>query len=196
MRIRAFWGSLAERILTCGPTVAAEDDDDDEYDREADDGPLALTLENVEKTLDEMRPYLMSDGGNVRVVDIDGGIVRLKLEGACGTCPSSTMTMKMGLERRLRERIPEIVDVVQDLGEGGPELTPEAVDVVLETVRPFLKVAGGTIELKDLRGVGGMQPVIILKMEGTSAALRSVKNEIMQRIQRNFMIPGLRIEWD
>jgi lysyl-tRNA synthetase class 2 len=153
-------------------------------------------MENVEKTLDEMRPYLMSDGGNVRVVDIDGGIVRLKLEGACGTCPSSTMTMKMGLERRLRERIPEIVDVVQDLGEGGPELTPEAVDVVLETVRPFLKVAGGTIELKDLRGVGGMQPVIILKMEGTSAALRSVKNEIMQRIQRNFMIPGLRIEWD
>lgn len=47
-----------------------------------DNGPLPLTLENVEKVLDTMRPYLMSDGGNVRVSDIDGGIVRLKLEGA------------------------------------------------------------------------------------------------------------------
>jgi len=174
-----------------------DDDDEDEYDPEAkDEGPLALTLENVEKTLDKSRPYLMADGGNVRVTDIDGGVVRLKLEGACGTCPSSTMTMKMGLEKSLREAIPEIMDVVQDMGEGGPELTPEAVDLVLETVRPFLKVAGGTIELGDLRGVGSIQPVIILKMAGSSAALRSVKNEIMQRIQRNFMIPGLRIEWE
>jgi Fe-S cluster biogenesis protein NfuA len=161
-----------------------------------DDGPLPLTLENVEKVLDTMRPYLMSDGGNVRVSDIDGGIVRLKLEGACGTCPSSTMTMKMGLERGLREKIPEIVDVVQDLGEGGPELSPETVETVLDTVRPFLNVAGGTIELSDLRGVGGMQPVILLKMGGKSAALRSVKTEIMQRLQRNFMIPGLRIDWE
>jgi len=161
-----------------------------------DNGPLPLTLENVEKVLDTMRPYLMSDGGNVRVSDIDGGIVRLKLEGACGTCPSSTMTMKMGLERGLREKIPEIVDVVQDLGEGGPELSPEAVETVLDTVRPFLNVAGGTIELADLRGVGGLQPVIILKMGGKSAALRSVKTEIMQRLQRNFMIPGLRIDWE
>ncbi|EKX48426.1 lysyl-tRNA synthetase [Guillardia theta CCMP2712] len=159
------------------------------------DGPLPLTWENVEKVLDTMRPYLMSDGGNVKIADIDGGIVRLKLEGACGTCPSSTMTMKMGLERGLREKIPEIVDVVQDLGDGGPELSPDSVEKVLDTVRPFLKVAGGSIELFDLRGVGGMQPVIILKMTGTSAALRSVKNEIVQRLQRNFMLAGLRIEW-
>merc|ERR1711990_1345087 len=130
-----------------------------------------------------------------RVSDIDGGVVRLKLEGACGTCPSSTMTMKMGLERGLREKIPEIVDVVQDMGEGGPDLSPEAIETVLDTVRPFLNVAGGTIELDDLRGVGGMQPTIILKMGGKSAALRSVKTEIMQRLQRNFMISGLRIEW-
>ena len=161
----------------------------------ADEGPLPLTLDNVEKVLDTMRPYLMSDGGNVRVSDIDGGVVRLKLEGACGTCPSSTMTMKMGLERGLREKIPEIVDVVQDMGEGGPDLSPEAIETVLDTVRPFLNVAGGTIELDDLRGVGGMQPTIILKMGGKSAALRSVKTEIVQRLQRNFMISGLRIEW-
>ena len=64
------------------------------------EGPLDLTLENVEAVLDEMRPYLISDGGNVEVQDIDGPIVRLTLVGECGTCPSSTQTMKMGLERR------------------------------------------------------------------------------------------------
>jgi len=60
-----------------------------------------------------MRPYLMADGGNVDLVEIDGPIVKLKLQGACGSCPSSTMTLKMGIERRLREEIPEVVEVEQ-----------------------------------------------------------------------------------
>lgn len=72
---------------------------------------LALTPENVETVLDELRPYLMADGGNVEVVELDGPVVRLRLQGACGSCPSSTMTLKMGIERRLRERIPEIAEV-------------------------------------------------------------------------------------
>ncbi|HEY9861449.1 MULTISPECIES: NifU family protein [Trichocoleus] len=74
---------------------------------------LALTSENVEKVLDELRPYLISDGGNVELVDIDGPVVKLRLQGACGSCPSSTMTLRMGIERRLREFIPEIADVEQ-----------------------------------------------------------------------------------
>jgi Fe-S cluster biogenesis protein NfuA len=74
---------------------------------------LTLTDENVEQVLDEMRPYLMADGGNVELVEIDGPIVRLRLQGACGSCPSSTMTLKMGIERRLREIIPEIAEVEQ-----------------------------------------------------------------------------------
>ncbi|HEY9805130.1 MAG TPA: NifU family protein [Candidatus Obscuribacterales bacterium] len=74
---------------------------------------LALTSENVEKVLDELRPYLISDGGNVELVDIDGPVVRLRLQGACGSCPSSTMTLRMGIERRLREFIPEIAEVEQ-----------------------------------------------------------------------------------
>ena len=76
---------------------------------------LALTTENVETVLDEMRPYLMADGGNVELVEIDGPIVKLRLQGACGSCPSSTMTLKMGIERRLREKIPEVVEVEQTL---------------------------------------------------------------------------------
>jgi Fe-S cluster biogenesis protein NfuA len=74
---------------------------------------LALTAENVESVLDELRPYLMSDGGNVELVEVDGPIVRLRLQGACGSCPSSTMTLRMGIERRLRELIPDIAEVEQ-----------------------------------------------------------------------------------
>lgn len=74
---------------------------------------MELTVDNVENVLDELRPYLMSDGGNVELVDIDGPIVKLRLQGACGSCPSSTMTLRMGIERRLRDAIPEIAEVEQ-----------------------------------------------------------------------------------
>ncbi|MBW4693005.1 MAG: NifU family protein [Lyngbya sp. HA4199-MV5] len=74
---------------------------------------LELTQTNVETVLDELRPYLMADGGNVELVEIDGPIVKLRLQGACGSCPSSAMTLRMGIERRLREFIPEIAEVEQ-----------------------------------------------------------------------------------
>ena len=82
---------------------------------EAGTDPRALTIENVERVLDELRPYLMADGGNVEIVEIDGPIVKVRLQGACGSCPSSTMTLKMGIERKLREAIPEVTEVVQVL---------------------------------------------------------------------------------
>lgn len=74
---------------------------------------LALTEPNVEQVLDELRPYLIADGGNVELVELDGPIVKLRLQGACGSCPSSAMTLKMGIERRLREYIPEIAEIQQ-----------------------------------------------------------------------------------
>jgi Fe-S cluster biogenesis protein NfuA len=76
---------------------------------------LALTPENVETVLDELRPYLMADGGNVELVELDGPVVKLRLQGACGSCPSSAMTLRMGIERKLRESIPEIAEVEQVL---------------------------------------------------------------------------------
>ncbi|WP_114993993.1 NifU family protein [Synechococcus sp. UW179A] len=76
---------------------------------------LPLNQENVEKVLDELRPFLMADGGNVEVVEIDGPVVKVRLQGACGSCPSSTMTLKMGIERKMRESIPEVSEVVQVL---------------------------------------------------------------------------------
>ncbi len=74
---------------------------------------LELNNENIEKVLDELRPYLMADGGNVELVEVEGPIVRLRLQGACGSCPSSTMTLRMGIERKLKESIPEIAEVEQ-----------------------------------------------------------------------------------
>jgi len=158
------------------------------------EGPLELTWENVEAVLDEMRQFLIDDGGNVVISEIDGPVVRLELQGACGSCPSSTQTMKMGLERGLREKIPEIQEVIQAMPEG-PPLDNEQVDVVLAGVRPFLTVAGGSIEIDRIEGEGGLQPTIWLDMRGSSASLNSVKLEIAQRLQRHFMMPGLHIEW-
>lgn len=76
---------------------------------------LELNPENFETVLDELRPYLMADGGNVELVEIEGPVVRLRLQGACGSCPSSTMTLKMGIERKLKDSIPEVSEVEQVL---------------------------------------------------------------------------------
>jgi Fe-S cluster biogenesis protein NfuA len=102
--------------------------------------------------------------------------------------------MKMGLERGLKEKIPEIQEVVQFMPEG-PELCDEQIDVVLDGVRPFLQVAGGTIDINRIEGLDGLQPTIWLHMKGSSASLNSVKLEIAQRLLRHFMLSGLQIQW-
>ena len=68
--------------------------------------------EKVEKVLDKIRPSLMADGGNVELVEVDADVVKVKLTGACGGCPMSQMTLKMGIERLLKKEIPEIKEVV------------------------------------------------------------------------------------
>lgn len=69
-------------------------------------------LQNVEEVLNEIRPYLVQDGGNCELIDItDDNIVHLRLVGACGSCPSSTMTLKAGIESYLKEKIPTIQSV-------------------------------------------------------------------------------------
>ncbi|WKK80070.1 NifU family protein [Marivirga arenosa] len=68
-------------------------------------------LDRVEKALDSIRPYLEADGGNVKVLDINEGILRLELLGACGNCPMSTMTLKAGVEEAVKKAVPEIISV-------------------------------------------------------------------------------------
>jgi Fe-S cluster biogenesis protein NfuA len=68
--------------------------------------------EKVEKALDKIRPSLIADGGNVELVDVQDGKVKVRLTGACGGCPMSQMTLKMGIERLLKQEIPEIKEVI------------------------------------------------------------------------------------
>jgi len=68
--------------------------------------------EKVEEVLNRIRPSLEADGGNVELVEVNNGIVKVTLTGACAGCPMSTLTLKMGIEKMLREEIPEVKEVV------------------------------------------------------------------------------------
>jgi len=69
--------------------------------------------EKVRAVLEEIKPALRADGGDLELVEVTKeGTVKLRLLGACGHCPMSTMTLKMGIEKRLRERVPEVREVV------------------------------------------------------------------------------------
>ena len=68
--------------------------------------------EKVEEVLNKIRPALERDGGNVELVEVDNGTVKVKLTGACAGCPMSTITLKMGIEKILKQEIPEIKEVV------------------------------------------------------------------------------------
>ncbi|MCL5058577.1 MAG: NifU family protein [Actinobacteria bacterium] len=70
--------------------------------------------EKVEAVLDKVRPALVRDGGNVELVDVTpDGTVKVKLVGACGSCPMSTYTLKMAIEKSIKQEIPQVKEVVQ-----------------------------------------------------------------------------------
>ncbi|KAL2342257.1 hypothetical protein Fmac_010197 [Flemingia macrophylla] len=147
---------------------------------------LPLTAENVESVLDEIRPYLMADGGNVALHEIDGNLVRLKLQGACGSCPSSVTTMKLGIERRLMEKIPEIVAVepIAD-EETGLELNEENIEKVLEELRPYLVgAADGTLELVAID-----EPIVKVRITGPAASVMTVRVAVTQKLREK--IPAI-----
>jgi Fe-S cluster biogenesis protein NfuA len=68
--------------------------------------------DKVEELLDKIRPVLVKDGGNVELVEVTDGTVKVKLVGACAGCPMSTITLKNGIERILKQEIPEVKEVV------------------------------------------------------------------------------------
>lgn len=67
--------------------------------------------DKVERVLDEIRPALKADGGDVELVGVVDGVVKVRLRGACAGCPMSQMTLQMGIERKLKEEVPEVVKV-------------------------------------------------------------------------------------
>lgn len=68
--------------------------------------------DKVEAALDEIRPQLQADGGNIELVDVNNGTVTVRLTGACHGCPMAAMTLKSGVEKVIRQLVPEVVEVV------------------------------------------------------------------------------------
>ena len=72
---------------------------------------VETVTEQVQKTLEELRPKLQADGGDIELLGVEQGIVKVKLKGACAGCPMSAMTLQWGVENFLKKKIPEIVKV-------------------------------------------------------------------------------------
>lgn len=146
---------------------------------------MPLTLENVELVLDSLRPYLRSDGGDCVVVEIEGPIVQLEMQGSCASCAQSAVTLRMGIEKTLLARIPEIAEIIAIMP-GSETPTEEGVEKVLKSMRPFLSVSGGTIELVELDVGDGVNdlPTITLGITGPAQRNKSVRNEILKRTRQ------------
>ena len=83
----------------------------DEHKQKFDGGGEDEIRENVEKALDKIRPALRADGGDIELIDVVDGVVKVRLTGACGGCPMSQMTLKMGVEKVLKQQVPEVKSV-------------------------------------------------------------------------------------
>lgn len=70
--------------------------------------------DQVEAALNDIRPALQADGGDVELIDVEDGTVKVRLTGACGTCPMAAMTLRFGVEKVLKERVPGVTQVVTD----------------------------------------------------------------------------------
>lgn len=68
-------------------------------------------FQRVDKALDQIRPAIRMDGGDVELIDVEDGVAKVHMTGACGGCPMSTMTLKMGIERAIRQAVPEVKSV-------------------------------------------------------------------------------------
>jgi len=150
------------------PFAADNNNNNKDEDTTITDGELPFTVETVNKVLDEIRPYLISDGGNVSIdrIDEETRDVYLKLEGACGSCPSSTVTMQMGIERVLRENFTTLGQVLQ-VQPTALELTGEPLEervmTELNRIGPAISAMGGQYEVTKIDVEVGQ---VVLKFKG------------------------------
>ncbi|CAM8968819.1 unnamed protein product [Rhodiola kirilowii] len=136
-----------------------------------------LTVANVDLVLEDVRPYLIADGGNVDVVSVDDGVISLQLQGACESCPSSTTTMKMGIERVLKEKFGDAVkDIRQVFDEQTTETTVEAINRHLDILRPAIKNFGGSVEVLAVNGSD-----CLVKYAGPESIGSGIKSAIKEK---------------
>lgn len=109
---------------------------------------VEMTMETVDEALEEVRPYLMADGGDVKVVEVKDGRVLLQLQGACGSCAASSSTMKMGIERCLVAAFGDQLKEVIEIGGGAEKIPPtvESVDAHIDGLRGAIGAYGGSVK--------------------------------------------------
>lgn len=112
----------------------------------------AMTRESVAVALEEVRPYLQADGGDLEIVGVEDGIVSLRLEGACSTCPSSSATLKMGIERALSAAFGDGLKGVVQVDKIDSRASVSSVDEHLNLVRPAIVAMKGAVEVVSVEG--------------------------------------------
>ncbi len=147
---------VADAMLRKG-TVRSEEEEENKkkiYPR--------LTKETVDEALEEIRPYVINDGGNIEVVAVseEDGIVAVRVLGACASGASSQATMKGGVESVLRKTFgekafKEVINVSGDVGQAPPELTKEAVGAHLKSIEDRVKGYGGVVKCLEVDGRKG-----------------------------------------
>ncbi|CAI5994243.1 unnamed protein product [Closterium sp. NIES-64] len=116
---------------------------------------VEMTVAAVDAALEAVRPYLIADGGNVEVAGIADGVVSVRLQGACGTCPSSTSTMKMGIEAELQRCFPTQLKEVVQVDVIDTSVTVAAVDGHLDMLRPAISGFGGRVQVVEVNEAEG-----------------------------------------
>ncbi len=172
---------VADAMLRKGKVRSEEDEEENKkkiYPR--------LTKETVDEALEEIRPYVINDGGNIEVVAVseEDGIVAVRLLGACASCASSQATMKGGVESALRKTFGEksfkkVINVSGDVGQAPPELTKEAVGAHLKSIEDRVKGYGGVVKCLEVDGRKGN---VVLGFRG----LKPLAAATAQSLQKTF----------
>lgn len=140
-----------------------------------------LTFENVDAVLNEVRPYLISDGGNISVVDVDktAGIVHLRLEGACVSCESSATTMHLGVEKTLRTKFGnQIVSiVVVDEPAWSDVISFQKCQQALNSIQDVVRAFGGTVRLIEVD-----EDEVILAYDGPANMKVAVERVLREKV--------------
>ena len=154
--------AMTTETMTKRDDGLCKEEEEEEEEEETKKRRPRLTKENVDDALEEIRPYVINDGGNIEVVGVseEDGVVAVRLLGACASCASSQATMKGGVESVLRKtfgekQFKEVINVNGDVGQAPPELTKDAVRDHLKSIQERVRGYGGVVKCLEVDGRKG-----------------------------------------
>ena len=168
-------GNVVSPYAAGGDAVGSAEEEEEPLDpnRELKE----LTVANVDEALNEVRPYLQADGGDVEVVGIEDGIVAVRMQGACGSCSSSTATLKGGIEKTLvkvfGDAVTQVVNLDDAGGGGAISLSREAVAEHLEKLSGAIHNYGGSAAVTEVE-----DGVCVLEFKGPLALGQSIASSL------------------